>query len=103
MHTLTIDGVAIAITDAAREAAEDVFRSDDFLADLRTLTADGRPLWDGLAPLVIRAANEEESDLFEAADFEEPEIDGFAPGEAEEGEGLTVMFLVELDEDTDED
>ena len=116
MHTLTIDGVAIAVTDADREEAEALFNSDGFQEDLKALTADGKPLWDGRAPLAVREASEDEAAMFGEIDFDDDEFDDEDEGEAIDGESLgdeededdedadafDVMFLVPLDQFPDE-
>lgn len=112
MHTLLIDGVAIAVTDADKDGAEALFGSDGFKDDLRTLTAEGRPLWDGASAFVIREANEDEAALFDESDFddedlEEEDADEDADDELDEDEdndgfddedAIEVMFLVPVDQ-----
>lgn len=100
MFTLEIKGKAIVVTNATQEEATDLFENEDFREDLKTLTADGEPLWDGRAPLTIRPASEAELEAFENAmadeDYEdEDETD-------DDDDPIDVVFLVEIDED-DED
>ncbi len=119
MHTLLIDGVAIAVTDADREEAEALFGSDGFKDDLRTLTAEGKPLWDGAAAFVIREASEDEAALFDDFDDDEfeddedlAEIDGEAveldadevdDEDEDDEDAYEVMFLVPVDQFPDEE
>ncbi len=102
MHTLLIDGVAIAVTDADREEAEALFGSDGFKDDLRTLTAEGKPLWDGAAAFVIREASEDEAALFDDFDDEDFEDDEDDTADLAEVDGEEVD-LDDDDEDEDED
>ncbi|WP_181705131.1 hypothetical protein [Chthonobacter rhizosphaerae] len=101
MYTLEIDGTPVAVTDADEAGAQEIFASDDFREDLRTLTSDGKPLWNGTSAFTVRPANDDESDLFEEAVVEEDEDDA-----DDEEPGFEVMFLVPVDqfgEDDDED
>ena len=102
MFTLEIKGTPLVITNATESEATDLFESEEFKEDLRTLTTDGRPLWDGTAPLVIRPASKEEIESFDTAlddeDFEdEDETD-------DDDDPIDVVFLVEVDdiEESDE-
>ena len=92
MFTLEIAGMPIAITDADEAQARAIFESDEFKQDLTALTSEGMPLWDGQAPLTIRAASREEITAFEAPDQELDDDD----------EGLFVTFLVPIDHDHEE-
>lgn len=103
MYTLMIDGVAIAVTDADREDAEALFSSDGFKDDLRSMTADGKPIWNGTAAFVVRAANEDETALFEDSDLDE---DAFGDDDEDVFEGeadAEDLDDADLDEDDDED
>jgi hypothetical protein len=95
MFTLEIAGMPIAITDADEAEARDIFESDEFKQDLTALTSEGIPLWDGQAPLNIRAASREEITAFKAPD---QDLDD----DADEDEGLFVTFLVPIDHDHEE-
>ena len=78
MFTLECAGKPLAVTDAAEDQARELFLSEEFTADLRELTSDGAPLWDGKAALTVRRATEQE---------------------IEEGEEtFNVVYLVEVDE-----
>jgi hypothetical protein len=98
MFTLEIAGMPIAITDADEAQARAIFESDEFKQDLTALSSEGTPLWDGQAPLTIRAASEEEIAAFEAPD---QDLDDDADVE-DEDEGLFVTFLVPIDHDHEE-
>ncbi|HEY8381346.1 MAG TPA: hypothetical protein VIL09_04255 [Microvirga sp.] len=102
MFTLEINGTALVVTNADEEQAKELFQSDDFKDDLKSLTRDGTPLWDGKAPLNVRAASEDEIDAFDEALNDEAYEDD--EEEDEDEESLDVVFLVEIDdEDEDED
>jgi len=97
MFTLEIAGMPIAITDANEAEARAIFESDEFKQDLTALTSGGIVLWDGQAPLNIRAASREEITAFEAPD---QDLDDDA--DDDEGDGLFVTFLVPIDHDHEE-
>lgn len=104
MFTLEIGRKAIAVIDADEEQARAVFDQEAFKDDLRQMTSDGAPLWDGVAPLTVRPASEDEAETFETLLDEGAEAfddDDGADGEEEE-EGLDVLFLVPIDEDDDD-
>ena len=67
MFTLEIDGVAIAVINGSEEVANDLFTCDGFKDDIQTMKSDGKVLWNGTSPLKIRAATEEEIEIFEDA------------------------------------
>src|ERR687885_718007 len=96
MFTLEIAGTPIVVTNAAEEDARELLESDDFKEDLKTLTADGRPLWDGVAPLTIRPASEDEIDAFDEALDDDSDED-------EDDDAIDVVFLVEIDETEEDD
>src|SRR5215212_7278190 len=101
MFTLEIAGTPVVVTNADEEEARELLESDDFKEDLRTLTADGRPLWDGTAPLTIRPASDDEIDAFDEAVNDESYED---EDSTDDDEAVDVVFLVEIDEpDGDED
>jgi len=100
MYTLVIDGVAVAMTDADEAEAREIFDSEDFKADLADFTTDGKPVWNGTSPFEIRAATDEEEDLFDdSLDGDDDDED-----EADDGEedGASVVFLVVVDQFDDE-
>jgi len=95
MYILEIGGKAIAVIDAVEAQARAVFESAAFKQDLMVMTHQDTPLWDGTAPLHIRAASQQESSAWEAP---RPELDGESP----EDHGLSVVFLVPIDHDHEE-
>jgi hypothetical protein len=95
MFTLEIGGKAIAITDADEARAKAVFDSDAFRQDLKVMTSQGEPLWDGIMPLNVRGASQQEQAAFEAPDLIDDDLDD----EDEEDDGLFVTFLVPIDHD----
>ena len=96
MFTLEIGSKPIAITDADEAQARAIFESDEFKQDLMAMTSDGRPLWDGRAPLTIRPASQEETAAFEAPDLD---VDDDDVDTEEDEDGLFVTFLVPIDHD----
>jgi hypothetical protein len=94
MFTLEIKGTAIAVTNATEDEAAGLFESEEFKEDLKTLTSDGKPLWDGRMPLTIRPASEEEIDSFDEAMNDEEYED---EDDADDEEPIDVVFLVEID------
>jgi hypothetical protein len=95
MFTLEIDGRSIAITDAEEAQARDIFQSDEFRQDLTVMTSDGKPLWDGQAPLTIRPASKQEVAAFAAPEFDVDDDDE----DEDDGDGMFVTFLVTIDHD----
>ena len=105
MFTLEIEGTAVAVINSDEASAKDLFTCDGFKEDIRTMTSDGKPLWDGKAELKIRAANEDEIEIFEDAvaedDGEGEFVDDPRHEDAEEGEEedeADIVFLVDIDE-----
>jgi hypothetical protein len=100
MFTLEIGGRAIAMTDADDSQARELFGSEDFKNDLRLLESEGRPLWDGSAPLDVRPSSEDEIEAFDDAlegndDDSSAGLDGDADvDEFDDEEGIDVLFLV---------
>ncbi len=94
MFTFEVGGRAIAITDADEQAARSVFESDGFRHDMQHWISDGKPIWDGQAPLRIRPATP-----VEEAQFRGP--DPYPPHGAEDDAGPTVMLLVEASDPDD--
>lgn len=96
MFTLEISGRAVAVTDATPEAeARELLES---LADEMTeLESEGKIVWDGESPLVVRPSTEEEIEAFDDAEMDEDE---------EEDDEPVVMFLIPIDgleEDEDDE
>ena len=107
MYTLEINGTALVVTNADEPEARALLESEDFKSDLKTLTAEGRPLWDGSAPLNIREASESEVEAFEEAlndeDYEDEEDEDEEDDGQEEDEPIDIVFLVEIDEADEDD
>lgn len=97
MFTLTISDKPVAITNADEDEARELFMSDDFKEDLKSLESEGAPLWDGFASLNVRPATEEEIAEFEDADFDDDEESD------DEEEGPYIMFLVDVNDPDDPD
>jgi hypothetical protein len=93
MFTLEIGGTAVAITDADEAQAWEIIDSDAFRQDLRAMTSDGAPLWDGKAPLVIRPASRQEIEAFGAPGLDLDDADD------EADDGVFVTFLIPVDHD----
>jgi hypothetical protein len=101
MFTLEIKGQAIVVTNATEDEAAGLFESEEFKEDLKTLTTDGKPLWDGSSPLTVRPAKEDEIDSFdEAMNDEDYEDEDDAD---DDDEPIDVVFLVEIDSMEDDD
>lgn len=107
MYTLEIAGVAIATTDADEAEAREIFESEDFLDDIRGFTSEGTPVWDGVAPFVVRPATEDEIDIFgeiEAIDELDEEVGAEDDADDEfDGDGANIMFLIDIDQFDDEE
>jgi len=90
MFTLEVAGKPIAVTNANEDEACDIFESDAFREDLRTVESDGAPIWDGLSKVRIRPATREEIAAFESTPM--------GQGEEVDEDVPMMMFLVEIDE-----
>ena len=101
MFTLEIAGTASVDTNAAEVEARELLESEDFKEDLKALTADGRPLWDGRAPFTIRPASEDEIDAFDEALNDETYEDEDPTND--DDEAIDVVFLLEIDEIGDDE
>ena len=113
MFTLEIDGTAVAVINGTEEVAKDLFTCDGFKDDIRAMTSEGRPLWNGTSALKVRAATEEEIEIFEDAvaeddgdeDFETDPRHLAATGEEQDGteedgeDEADIVFLVDIDEE----
>ncbi len=98
MFTLEIGGKPIAITDAGEDEARAVFEGEAFRHDMQRWLTEGRPVWDGRAPMTLRPSTEEE-----IAHFKGP--DPYPPHGAEDDDGPTIMMLIEAydPDDVEED
>ena len=113
MFTLEIDGVAIAVINGSEEVARDLFTCDGFKDDIQAMKTDGRPLWNGKSELKVRAATEEEIDIFDdaLAEDDSEEDEPFEPDarhaqtasnddeDEDEEDDADIVFLVDIDED----
>ncbi len=120
MFTLEIDGTPVAVTDADENEARELFASAGFKQDLKEFTSGGNPVWNGTSAFTVRPANENEIDYFEEAaldddDFDdedlEDEEDGEEPVESSaedaefgefEDDGSSILFLIEIDQLSEE-
>lgn len=106
MFTLEIDGTAVAVINSDEETARDLFTCDGFKTDIKTMTSEGRALWNGTSELKVRAASEDEIEIFEDAladddgsgDFE-PVADHADATDSEEDDEADIVFLLDIDED----
>jgi hypothetical protein len=96
MFTIEINGKGIAVVDADEDQARALAEDDDFLADLRSMTSNGEPLWNGSDALVIRIASDDEVEIVEATDDEDED-------EEDEDEGVMIVFIPPIDEDDEGD
>ena len=95
MFTLEIGGQAVAITDADEAEARRVFEGETFRRDMqRWTTEDGRPVWDGRAPMRLRPATGDEM-----AHFRGP--DPYPPHGSEDDDGPTIMLLIDAHDPDD--
>lgn len=101
MFTLEINGTAIVVTNAAENEARELLQTEDFKEDLKTLTVDGRPLWDGTSALTIRAASEDEISAFDEA-LDDEDYEDEDPTD-DDDDPIDVVFLVEVDEFGEDD
>ena len=97
MFTLTISDKAVAVTNADEDEARELFMSEDFKDDLKTLETDGAPLWDGFATLALRPATD-----LEISEFEEADVDEEGEEDAEDDDSPLIMFLVDVTDPDDE-
>jgi len=96
MFTVEIAGRAIAVTNADEDQARDLIDSEEFREDLTVIHCDGKPIWDGTSEILLRQATPEEEEGFdEAEDLDE--------GETDDEDEPSVVFLVDIDEDFEDD
>jgi hypothetical protein len=88
MFTLEIGGTPVAITDAGEDEAREIFEGETFRQDMQRWVTDGRPVWDGKAPITLRLSTEEET-----AHFRGP--DPYPPHGTEDDDGPTIMLLID--------
>jgi hypothetical protein len=98
IFVLEIEGRAVLAFEAdnlddARAYAADAGE----LEDLEELTSNGKPLWNGEDEIGVRAATDDEADIFEEQREEDWEDEPHADAED------FVVYLVPLDEPEDED
>lgn len=100
MFVLEIAGRAIAITDADADQAHELFGSEEFKQDLRSMHGEGGPLWDGSAPFLVRPASADEIDGFEDAlsdDDDDENASSANDNVGDEEDGINVLFLVPVE------
>jgi hypothetical protein len=108
MFTLEIDGTAVAVINSDEASAKDLFTCDGFKEDIRTMTTGGKPLWNGTSALKVRAATEDEIEIFEDALAEDDGEGDFvedprhAGSDSDDEDEADIVFLVDIDEDEDE-
>jgi hypothetical protein len=88
MFTLEIGGTPIAITDAGEDEAREIFEGETFRHDMQRWVTDGRPVWDGKAPITLRPSTDDET-----AHFRGP--DPYPPHGTEDDDGPTIMLLID--------
>jgi hypothetical protein len=108
MFTLEIDGTAVAVINSDEASAKDLFTCEGFKEDIRTMTSEGKPLWNGTSALKVRAATEDEIEIFEDALAEDDGEGDFtedprhADAASDDEDEADIVFLVDIDEDEDE-
>jgi hypothetical protein len=95
MFTLEIGGQPMAIINTGEEDARAIMDGEGFQEDLKRLRSGDAPLWDGKAPLNLRASTEEEVAEFEESEEEDDDED--------DEDTATILFLVPLDDDEDDE
>ncbi|MBB3317133.1 hypothetical protein FHT77_003015 [Rhizobium sp. BK181] len=66
--TIEIDGQPVAsFRSENADDAKSFFEAEDFREDLTVLQSQGKPVWDGVAPLSLRKATAEEASEVEHA------------------------------------
>jgi hypothetical protein len=97
IFVLEIKGTAVLAFEADDMDDARAFAGDtDELEDLTELTSNGAPLWNGKDDIGVRAATQDETDLFEEERGEDWEEEPHADAED------FIVYLVPLDE-PDED
>jgi hypothetical protein len=105
MFTLEIDGTAVAVINSDEASAKDLFTCEGFKEDIRTMTSEGKPLWNGTSALKVRAATEDEIEIFEDALAEDDGEGDFtedprhADAASDDEDEADIVFLVDIDED----
>ena len=110
MFTLEIDGTAIAVINGDEATARDLFTCDGFKEDIRTMTIDGRPIWNGTSALTVRKSTEDEIEEFEDALAADDGEGDFEPDEKHDAEGdgaddedeADIVFLVDIDDEDEQ-
>jgi hypothetical protein len=101
----------VAVINSDEASAKDLFTCDGFKEDIRTMTSDGKPLWNGTSPLKVRAATEDEIETFEDAlaeddgegDFTDDPRHADADSDDEDEDEADIVFLVDIDEPDEAD
>ena len=89
VFVLVIDGAPILAFQArTMSEAQQLGREAWLLEDLKRLTSDHLPLWDGKAPIRTRSAQPDEAARYHRGQREAPQSDG----------ELALVFLVKVDE-----
>ncbi len=90
IFSIEVDGRPVMAFNAATPEEAEAFGQDpDLRADLQVLEGPEGPLWDGLAPIVVRPALADENTLWEATVAEEREA-----GEIEDEEDTFAVYLL---------
>jgi hypothetical protein len=92
MFTLEIGGRPMAVMNTNEDDARAIVEGEGFREDLTRLKSGNEPLWDGSAPLNLRASTDEEVAEFEESQEEDDDDDEDA---------TTILFLVPLDDEDD--
>lgn len=108
MFTLEIEGTAVAVINSDEASAKDLFTCVGFKEDIRTMTSEGKPLWNGTSALTVRPATEDEIEIFEDALAEDDGEGEFtedahhSDADSDDEDEADIVFLVDIDEDEDE-
>src|SRR4051812_39632049 len=101
MFTLEIDGEPMAVIKADEEQARDLFGSEDFKDDLRSLRSNGNPLWNGTSTLTVRPSSDIEIGAFEEILQDDEEEDFDLDEDDDDVPSLDLVLLVEIDDPDD--
>ena len=100
LFTIEVAGRALLVFPEKDSAAAEELATHSIGPDLQDFEEDGEPLWDGEEPLTVRAANEQESALWDQGLAEAKSSGDSADFDPES----YAVLLVEVDaEDGDEE
>lgn len=99
LYTLEAQDRAVLVFAEESEESARTLALEAIAPDLQILESEGQPVWDGESPLVVRAANEEETAEWEA-DFAQAIEDEEVTEDERQGYAL---FLIDVEDAEDEE